>query len=264
MYPELLRIGTFALNSYYVMALLGFLIPLLIMRREFRRESIDPQSAVRIFVYAYIGGVLGSRAYYIVEHWPIFSKNPELLITNFTGLVWYGGLFGGALAVLLAIRRSSLPVWKVADHLGPMLLLGNSFGRLGCFLSGDGDYGPPSEVPWAMAFPNGLVPTIIPVHPTPLYDIALNLTFFSILWNLRKRDYPNGTIFGLYLISAGTARFITEFWRNTPTLAFGWMTLAQMISLALIAAGILLTVWATNRARAAVAVATMPSVEQAR
>lgn len=250
MYPELLRIGSFALNSYYFMALVGFLIPMLIMRREFRRDGIEPDLAVRIFVFAYIGGVVGSRVYYIIEHWKIFAQNPEMLITNFTGLVWYGGLMGGALAVWLAIRRSSLPVWKAADYIGPMLLLGNSFGRLGCLLSGDGDYGPPSDVPWAMAFPDGLVPTNVPVHPTPLYDIALNLIFFGVLWNLRKRNYPNGTIFGMYLIAAGTERFITEFWRNTAEIAFGWMTMAQMISIVLMAAGIFLINWAAGRSTA--------------
>jgi len=263
MYPELLRIGTFALNSYYVMALLGFLIPMLIMRREFHREGINPDLAVRIFVFAYIGGVVGSRVYYIIEHWDIFWQHPEMLITNFTGLVWYGGLLGGALAVWLAIRRSSLPIWKAADHLGPMLLLGNSFGRLGCFLSGDGDYGPPSDVPWAMAFPDGLVPTNVPVHPTPLYDIALNLIFFSVLWNLRKRNYPNGTIFGMYLIAAGTERFITEFWRNTAKIAFGWVTMAQMISLVLIVSGFFLINWAVNRGRESRLVGTVPSLEKA-
>jgi phosphatidylglycerol:prolipoprotein diacylglycerol transferase len=251
MYPELFRFGSFALNSYYVMALLGFLIPMLIMRREFRRNGIDPDLAVRIFIFAYIGGVAGSRVYYIIEHWQVFAQNPEMLITNFTGLVWYGGLMGGALAVWLAIRRSSLPVWKAADHLGPMLLLGNSFGRLGCFLSGDGDYGPPSDVPWAMAFPNGLVPTNVPVHPTPLYDIALNMIFFSVLWNLRKRNYPNGTIFGMYLIAAGAERFITEFWRNTAKIAFGWMTMAQMISIALIISGFFLINWAAGHSATA-------------
>lgn len=262
MYPELLRIGSFALNSYYVMAFLGFLIPMLIMRREFRRQGIDPDVAIRIFVFAYIGGLIGSRLYYIVEHWQVFAANPEMLIFNFTGLVWYGGLFGGALAVWLVIRRSSLPVWKAADNIGPMLLLGNSFGRLGCFLSGDGDYGPPSDLPWAMAFPNGLVPTTVRVHPTPLYDIALNLLFFGIIWSLRKRDYPEGTIFGMYLIAAGTERFITEFWRNTARLAFGWMTMAQMISIALIIAGLLLMNWAANRHRASVAAGAVPSMEQ--
>jgi phosphatidylglycerol:prolipoprotein diacylglycerol transferase len=247
MYPELFRIGAFAINTFYVMGMLGFLIPLFILRREFRRDRLDPDLAIRVILAGYVGGLIGSRIYYIIEHWQQFSQQPQLIILSFSGVVWYGGLLGGALAVWWTVRRSSTPVLNVADHLGPMLLLGNSFGRLGCLLSGDGDYGPPSDVPWAMAFPNGVVPTTERVHPTPLYDIALNMIFFGVLWKLRKRNFPEGTIFGMYLIAAGTERFITEFWRNTPKIAFGWLTTAQMISLALILGGTLLIHRAANR-----------------
>jgi phosphatidylglycerol:prolipoprotein diacylglycerol transferase len=237
MYPDILKIGPFTLHSFGLMAMLGFLIPTLIMRREFRRSKIDPEFSSTIAVAAIIGGFIGARLYYIVEHWQEFLLEPKAFIFSGAGLVWYGGFFGGALAVLWAIWHFRQPFWKTVDVIAPLLLLGQAFGRMGCLLAADGDYGPPSNVPWAMAFPKGVVPTEVPVHPTPLYDIILLLTFFTILWQLRHYQFAPGTMFGLYFIAVGIERFITEFWRTTPKVALGWMTLAQIISIAMIITG---------------------------
>lgn len=271
MYPDLFTIPSFdllgwktpslTLHTFGLMAMLGFLIPTLIMRREFERNRIDPEMSSNIAVAAIVGGFLGARLYYIIEHWNDFLRAPSEYIFSGAGLVWYGGFFGGVLAVLWVIRHHHAPFWKTVDIVGPLLLVGNSFGRMGCLLAADGDYGPPSDLPWAMRFPKGVVPTLhneklqelyrqmhpslpvpddIAVHPTPLYDIILALTFFAIIWRLRHRQFPAGTLFGMYFIAAGAERFITEFWRTTPKLAFGWMTMAQMISIAMIITGILI------------------------
>jgi phosphatidylglycerol:prolipoprotein diacylglycerol transferase len=111
---------------------------------------------------------------------------------------------------------------------------------MGCLLAADGDYGPPSDVPWAMAFPKGVVPVDVPVHPTPIYEMIFLLTFFAILWKIRRRPFPDGTFFGLYFIAAGIGRFVTEFWRTTPKIAFDWMSLAQIISIGMIITGLLI------------------------
>jgi phosphatidylglycerol:prolipoprotein diacylglycerol transferase len=248
MYPNLFTIPsfdlfgwktpTFTLHTFGLMAMLGFLIPTLIMRREFERNRIDPEMSSNIAVAAIIGGFIGARLYYIIEHWHEFLQAPSAFIFSGAGLVWYGGFFGGVLAVFWAIQHYKSPFWKTVDIVAPQLLLGQAFGRMGCLLAADGDYGPPSDLPWAMAFPKGVVPTEVRVHPTPLYEIFFLLTFFAILWKLRNRPFPTGTIFGMYFIAAGIGRFITEFWRTTPKLAFGWMTLAQMISIGMILFGI--------------------------
>jgi len=240
MYPEIYDFGPFTLHSFGLMAMLGFLIPTLIMRKEFRRFNLDPDLASTIAVAAIIGGFVGAKLYYLIEHWDETVRRPFETIFSGAGLVWYGGLFGGVLSVMWTIRHYKMPFWRTADTVAMLLLLGQSFGRMGCLLAADGDYGPPSDLPWAMAFPEGVVPAYEPVHPTPIYDIILLLTGFTILWNLRKRNFTPGTMFGAYFIAAGTERFITEFWRTTPKLAFGWMTLAQMISVALILGGIVL------------------------
>jgi phosphatidylglycerol:prolipoprotein diacylglycerol transferase len=259
MYPDLFTIGPFelpfslplfgrvigpiTLHSFGLMAMLGFLIPTLIMRREFSHKKMDPELANNIVVAAIIGGFIGARLYYIIEHWQDFLLHPKDYIISGAGLVWYGGFFGGALAVIWLLKHYKVSFWKAADVVGPQLLLGQAFGRMGCLLAADGDYGPPSDLPWAMAFPKGVVPTDVPVHPTPLYEIILLLTFFTILWKIRHRVFPDGTFFGMYFIAVGSGRFITEFWRTTPKLAFGWMSLAQMISIGMIVAGGVIIYW---------------------
>ncbi len=136
-------------------------------------------------------------------------------------------------------KRISFPV--VCDLFAPMLALGQAFGRMGCLLSGDGDYGPPSDVAWAMAFPRGLVPTTERVHPTPIYDMILLLAIFIFLWRVRGRGYRTGKLFGVYLILSGIARFITEFYRRNPEAALG-LSMAQLLSVALVLLGSALTV----------------------
>jgi len=240
MCPDILIIGPLTVHSFGLMAMLAFLVPMLILRREFRYHHIDPNLASTITVAAMIGGLTGARIYYIIEHWHRFLQKPFAFIFGCTGLVWYGGLIGGVITVAWVIQHYKMPFLKTVDLIAPLLLLGYSFGRVGCFLSGDGCYGPPSDLPWAMAFPKGIVPTNIPVHPTPVYAIIICMIFFAILWSIRHRKFISGTMFGLYLISAGIDRFIVEFWRNTPKLAFGWMSLAQMISIILVLAGLLI------------------------
>jgi phosphatidylglycerol:prolipoprotein diacylglycerol transferase len=247
MIPDLFKIGPFTLHSFGLMAMLGFLVPTLIMRGEFRRHRIDPDFASTVAVAAIIGGFIGARAYYLIEHWKDFLANPLSMIFSGAGLVWYGGFIGGVAAVIFVIRKNNLPILPTVDLIAPLMMLGYAFGRGGCFLSGDGDYGPPSDLPWAMAFPKGIVPTEVPVHPTPLYNIALTMIFFAFIWKLRTRNYPAGMIFGMCTIAGGVERFITEFWRNTPKIAFGWMSLAQMISLVLILAGAGIMNWAAKR-----------------
>ena len=243
MYPELLKIGPVTIYSFGLMAAIGFLMAGFLLERELARVGRDKEQAGSIIIAALIGGIVGSKIYYLIE-------NPELLSHDFlgsvfsgAGLVWYGGLIGGFLAVLWWIRRKKLPAMLVADLMGPLLLMGQGFGRVGCFLAGDGDYGPPTDVPWAMAFPDGVVPTNIPVHPTPVYDFILLFSLFFILWSLRKKNFERGTVFGLFAVFMGCERFFTEFWRTNPNVLFDTFSLAQVLSVLLFFAGIGLIIY---------------------
>ena len=243
MYPEILKIGPVTVYSYGLMAALGFLLGGYLLERELKRVGKNKELAGSIIIAAIIGGIVGSKIYYLIQ-------NPHLLHQDFfgsvfsgAGLIWYGGIIGGTLTVTWWIRRKGLPFLLVADLMAPLLLLGQGMGRMGCFLSGDGCYGPPSDVPWAMTFPNGVVPTTVPVHPTPLYDTILLVTLFFILWSLRKKNFKPGTFFGIFGIFMGLERFVTEFWRTDPKYILGFLSEAQLISILLFLSGVGLIIY---------------------
>lgn len=187
MIPELFKIGPLTVNSFGVMAMLAFLIPTVLLRKELARKGLDQDIANGIVIAAMIGGFLGARIYFIAERLDQFFAHPASMIFTGAGLVWYGGLAGGFLAVSWYVHHKKLAIPLICDLTAPFLALGQTFGRMGCLLSGDGDYGPPTEVPWAMSFPKGVIPTTEKVHPTPIYDMILLLTIFAILWKIRKK-----------------------------------------------------------------------------
>jgi phosphatidylglycerol:prolipoprotein diacylglycerol transferase len=136
----------------------------------------------------------------------------------------------------------------VSDMMAPLLALGQTFGRMGCLLSGDGDYGYATDVPWAMTFPNGIVPTSEYVHPTPIYDMIILISIFLLLWMNRKKAYPSGSVISLYLVLLGFGRLFTEFFRTTPKVLLG-LSAAQLISVGLIAAGVIALIVIINRSK---------------
>jgi phosphatidylglycerol---prolipoprotein diacylglyceryl transferase len=152
-----------------------------------------------------------------------------------SGLVWYGGAIGGAIAVLAwAWWRGWLGL-ALLDYCSVLLALGYAIGRIGCQVSGDGDYGKPSDLPWAMAYPHGTVPTDVEVHPTPVYETLTMGLVAVLLWRWRDR-FAAGTLFAAYLVLAGTERLLVEFIRRNDDVALG-LTLPQLISIVMIVAG---------------------------
>lgn len=267
MYPTLInfgKIGSFpvGIHSYGVMLATAFVTCSLLLGRELNRRGFKGEIATALVAAGAIGGIVGAKIYYV-----LFIADPfhfhDLLSPS--GLVWYGGLFGGSAGVAWVILRSPNPFLPTVDIVGPLLLLGYGIGRIGCLLAGDGDYGPPSDVPWAMAFPNGTVPTDVPVHPTPIYETTISFLFFGILWSQRKKfaSIP-GLLFGASLVGLAVERFIVEFWRLTPhvfpeTSSLAWMTSPQLVSIILFCFGIFFIVWMYKRPR--VTVATLATAE---
>lgn len=147
---------------------------------------------------------------------------------------------GGMLAVTILLRKRGESWIEFADLVAPLLMMGYAIGRIGCFLVGD-DYGIPTSLPWGLTFPKGIPITLIPVHPTQLYEISLGLVIFAILWSLREKARPVGTLFYLYLILAGLERFFIEFIRTTNEYLIG-LTGAQLISIVMISIGTFLLV----------------------
>jgi phosphatidylglycerol:prolipoprotein diacylglycerol transferase len=256
MYPVLFKIGPVTVYSLGLLWALGALAAVWILRLELRRYGDDPEVAASVVFAAAIAGLLGARLLFILEEWESFTQAPFEFLFSGAGFSWYGGLFGGALGAAGVFKKHKLPLPQATDISAPALALGYGIGRIGCFLAGDATWGKVTDVPWAMAFPNAVAGWIDPltgmpyppgvkVHPTQLYELVQSLIVSGILWSLRKRKYPHGTLFSLYLVLAGSMRFVVEFWRVNPVVGFG-MTEYQWISLALVILGTGLLLYRTK------------------
>lgn len=241
MIPILFQIGPLKVYSYGLMLALGFLVTGIIFKRELKRTNMPLGLGDPIIIGTMLGGILGAKIYSVIEG---FREEGISSLRGFfsgAGLVWYGGFMGALIVVFAITKFKKAPFLKTLDIMAPLVILGYAFGRMGCFLSGDGDYGPPTDLPWGMAFPNGIVPTNERVHPTPLYEIILSLMIFAYLWKVRTKYTQRGRMLGLFLILAGIERFVTEFWRLTEKVALG-ITMAQYFSMIAIIVGIVLVI----------------------
>jgi len=235
MYPEI-QIGPLTLQTFGLMFALAFLAAGALIAKRLKEIGKPVDWAYEMGFAALIGGIVGSRVYFLIQNWS--SVKSDLLGNVFSGsgLVWYGGAIGGALAVLLWARYRDFLGLALLDLTAPALALGYAIGRCGCQLSGDGDYGKAWNGPWAMSYPDGTVPTDHTVHPTPVYEtLAMGLGAW-MLWQLRDR-FRLGVLFAIYLVYAGAERFLIEFLRRNSDVALG-LTAAQLESLGMMLAGV--------------------------
>lgn len=244
MYPEI-HLGPLTLQTFGLMFALGFIVAGAFCFKRFEELGKPADWAYEMAFAALVGGLIGSRLYFVIDHSESIDGAGDLI--SGTGLTWYGGLLGGAIAVVLWAKWRDFLNLRLADVAAPALLAGQAVGRIGCQLSGDGDYGKPWDGPWAMGYPDGTVPTPpgVEVHPTPIYEtLALGLGAF-VLWRLRDRFRP-GILFSLFLIWGGTERLLVEFLRTNVDVALG-LTAAQLTSVGMIIAGIIWIVVVRNR-----------------
>lgn len=230
MLPEIGPVKTFGL-----MFGLAFIASALILARRLREQGRPIDWSYEMIFAALIGGVVGARLWWFFEN---FGENKDDVLGNLiggSGLTWYGGAIGGALAVCLWARRRGMLGLGLLDLCAPALAIGYAVGRIGCQLAGDGDYGEPWNGPWAMAYPDGVVPTEDEVHPTPIYETLAMGIVGIVLWRLRDRLAP-GRLFALYLVLAGGERLLVEFVRRNEPVLVG-LTTAQLVSLAMLMAG---------------------------
>lgn len=240
MIPDNLHIGPIPIHWFGIFLALAMAAAGWATSREFQRRGLDSKLAWDAAILGSIGGLVGARLWVIFEAWPAFIDNPLRFILTGGGLAWYGGLVGGTIAVTLFFRRHSIPWLAGADAIAPALALGHAVGRIGCQVSGDGDWGSETTLPWGMAYPHAVVgwdkPPGVHVHPAPIYEMLAYLAVFLLLWRTRHRAESSGRQFGRYLVLAGIARFLVEFVRINPRVALG-LTVAQLVSLVLIVVG---------------------------
>jgi phosphatidylglycerol---prolipoprotein diacylglyceryl transferase len=241
MYPVLGRIGDFEITSFGLLVALGVLVGLWIFRRELRAAGLPPDIENAALVGA-LGGFIGAKVFWTLEN--IGDAPLSELVFSRSGLSWFGGLFGGLAAGIGTIVVKRLPLVSSLAAASPALAVGHLFGRIGCFLVGD-DYGEPSSLPWAVAFPEGRPPIDVLVHPTQLYE-AIFLGWLA--WWLireRRRRVSDPHVLGHYMILAGGFRFVLEFIRVNDPVLIGF-TVAQMLALLLTATGVVLVTRASS------------------
>lgn len=241
MHPILFQIGPLTVYSYGAALALAFFAATWLFAREYARRGGDPQEALRFAIAVFIIGFLSSHLLWALSNWRTVAAHPLASLFSASGHVWYGGLLGGMAGGWILARRREMGVARVLDSLCIGLPLAQAIGRLGCHLSGDGDWGTVSDLPWAVAYREAIIgwphPPGVRVHPTPIYEALAYLAVFSGALILRRRPLAPGALFSLYLIGTSVARFAIETVRVTPRIAFG-LSQAQLIAIGLLAAAL--------------------------
>ncbi len=237
-----LHLGPLTIPTFGLMVALALIASAYILQADFQRRGWEADAFTMITV-AGLAGILGAKLYHLLESPAEFFADPFPLLFSRYGFAWFGGFLGGFGAVLLQGRLAKLPTLEFLDACSPAACFGYAIGRIGCLLSGDGDYGRPTSLPWGMSFPNGVVPTTDRVHPTPLYEFLIWCAIGAFLWHMGTKAIrgpkAKGEIFCNYLILTGVARFLVEIIRINPRSFLG-MSNAQVASVLSILAGAVL------------------------
>jgi phosphatidylglycerol:prolipoprotein diacylglycerol transferase len=254
-YPLEFRLGPLHVTGFGIMMMVAFLVGGWLVSLELRRRGLNEDYGSDVLMGAVLGGIVGAKLWYVA----LTGSTPF----STGGFVWYGGFLGGVIGVWLVGVTKRVPVRWTMHVAGPVLAAAYAVGRVGCFLVGD-DYGRPTDLPWAVRFPQGMPPstaanlrefgvaipagtppeTVLAVHPTQLYEVAIMLAVFAWMWPQRKRtDWAVGTLFPVYLMFAGAERFVVEIFRAKDDRFLGGFTLAQLTSVLLVAVGAALFAW---------------------
>ncbi len=241
MHPTLLKLGPVEIRYYGLMYVIAIIAGIILLRKEMPRKKLNltKDDIISFVFWVVIGGILGARLYYVLFMWKQFyASHPiEIFAIWHGGLAIHGGIFGGSAAAFIFSRTKKVYFFDLTDAVAPMLALGQAFGRFGNFMNGDA-HGIPTSLPWGIVFPVGSIAgDEFPgqsLHPVMLYELALNVISFFILWRLRKRNHKSGFIFAVYLLNYGVIRFFVSFLR-ADSLMLGNLRGAQVLSIIFVA-----------------------------
>jgi phosphatidylglycerol:prolipoprotein diacylglycerol transferase len=241
MYP-FIHIGRFQIGTFGILLWLAAVAGCWVLYKNFERKGIEAD-AINVTALATVAGIIGAKLWHVFESPQLLMQIPLQLLLDRAGFAWFGGLVAAILVLMWQGRVAKIGALGMLDLAAPAAAVGYGVGRIGCLTSGDGDYGIPTSLPWGVSFPQGLVPTVQRVHPTPIYELIAALLIAWYLWQRGKVDRPVGMITGEYLVLSGLARFLVEFVRINPRIYFG-MSNAQVASIGSMIAGVVLIVWA--------------------
>jgi phosphatidylglycerol---prolipoprotein diacylglyceryl transferase len=276
-------------EGHFLGGILGALLNSYLKYKEAKKQELDKPKTISETVHPYqlvgnitmiaaISGIIGAKLFHNLENMDDFMADPIGQLLSFSGLTFYGGLICGAIAVIYYTKKYGINYKIISDAAAPGLMLAYGIGRMGCHFSGDGDWGITNLAPkpewmsflpdwtWAYTYPNNVINAgvpiegcvgnycnelLYPVFPTPIYEIAMALALFGLLWALRKRITITGVLFGIYMIVNGLERFFIEKIRvNTKYILFGQeITQAELISFAMIISGLVIVYWLYTQAK---------------
>jgi phosphatidylglycerol:prolipoprotein diacylglycerol transferase len=277
LYP-FIHIGPLTLGSYGLMVATGLICAFFILRADFQRRRVSADAEAIIGITG-LSGLAGSRLYHLLESPREFFADPLPQLFSTMGFAFVGAIIGGFIALVFLARRFKISPLLMLDVASPAAAIGYGIGRIGCMLSGDGDYGIATNLPWGVAFPpiqpgnliagflqadhGAIVPSygrdvgglpldaVVRVHPTPIYEFLVAIVIFYVLWRLGERVIKqraaDGTIFAAYLVLTGISRFLVEMIRINPRSFLG-MTNAQSASVVSVVAGIALFLYCKRAA----------------
>jgi phosphatidylglycerol:prolipoprotein diacylglycerol transferase len=236
--PIIFTIGHFALRWYGLIIALAVGVGVWLAAREAERKGFNKNEIYDAVTWIAIAGLLGARLFYVLDHWPDqFAVNPiSALYIWQGGLVIWGAVLAGLLAIAIIARSRRWPLLRLLDAFVPGLVLAQAIGRAACIITGD-TVGPPTSGPFGLAYtnPNAMVPQLgVYYTPMPAYELLGNLLIFGLIWQLRKRKLSDGALFIIYLILYSLERFLLGFTSAFKIVAFGFNQ-SQLISLAVLA-----------------------------
>jgi phosphatidylglycerol:prolipoprotein diacylglycerol transferase len=247
--PIVFNLGFYELRWYGVMVVLAVISIIAISWREAKRVGVPEDHIFSLAVWAIISGVVFSRVIHIIDQWDYYMKNPSQIL-NFEGLGVYGAVIGIILAVVVYCLIRKLSIWQLGDIIAPGALVGMAIGRIGCVINGC-CYGLPTTLPWAVIYvnPNSYAPLGVPIHPTQVYHLLWNMTAFGLVWSLRRRLKPTGSLFLLYLALYATGDLIVRFFREGTPFLFG-IQQAQLIGIIILVVTVptlVIRIWRAKR-----------------
>ncbi len=258
MFPRLFQLSDFWVPTYGLLLTVAVFVALAVAARLGKAEDLEPGRLWKLGLVAVLAAVLGAKGLMVINDWEYYLAHPSALFSTATlqaGGIFYGGLIAAVAAVVFCCKRERIPVLKLADVAAPAIAIGHAIGRLGCFAAGC-CYGKPTALPWAVTFRNTAAhrffgtPLATPLHPTQLYEVAVELANFCFLVWLLKRKKFQGQVAASYLLFYGFARFWLDFLRADPQrgpVFNGAMTVTQLISLVSVLGGAALWAYGVSR-----------------
>ena len=242
-----IAIGPYDLPTFGLMLWVATVCGAIVLHYSFKRERVEAD-ALGIVALSVVAGLVGAKLWHVMDSPAEFRADGWSVLWSTGGFAWFGGLVGGIAALIIQGKQAGLKALRILDLAAPAAAVGYAVGRIGCLTSGDGDYGIPSDLPWAMGFPDGIDPTPpgVRVHPTPIYETIVGLAIGWWLWKRGGKAHGTGAIVGEYLLLSGIARFLVEFIRRNPHVIFG-LSNAQLASLGSVVAGLVLMRYAASR-----------------